>query len=160
MVGRERFILRPAKTSDLTTLVQHRRGMWENMGIKGKARHAQADNVYRNWARKRLKDKSLLAWVVKNRKGDPVSSGCLWLQPRQPSPGNSQKFQPYLLSIYTMPEYRGKGLASKVVRAAVDWTRNHKYASLRLHASEMGRGVYEKQGFSRTWEMRLNMKGK
>ena len=131
--------------------------MWENMGIKGKTRHTQADKVYREWARKRLRDKSLLAWVVENRAGNAVSSGCLWLQPRQPSPGNSQKFQPYLLSMYTMPEYRGKGLASKVVRAAVDWTKSHKYASLRLHASEMGRGVYKSQGFTRTWQMRLNM---
>jgi GNAT superfamily N-acetyltransferase len=157
MVGQARFRLRAARTGDLATLVLHRRGMWEDMGIKGKVKHAQADRVYGEWARKRLRDKSLLAWIVENRAGNAVSSGCLWLQPRQPSPGNSQKFQPYLLSMYTVPEYRGKGLASKVVRAAVDWTRAHNYASLRLHASEKGRRVYRKQGFSRTWEMRLNM---
>ena len=51
--------------------------MWENMGIKGKTRHAQADTVYHEWARKRLKDKSLLAWIVENRAGKAVSSGCL-----------------------------------------------------------------------------------
>ncbi len=157
MAGRQRFTLRRAKTGDLVTLVQHRRGMWENMGIKGKAKHAKADKAYREWARKRLRDKSLLAWIVENKEGEPVASGCVWLQPRQPSPGMSQLLQPCLLSMYTKPEDRGKGLASKVVQAAVDWTRSHRYASLRLHASEMGRGVYKKQGFTRTWEMRLNM---
>ncbi len=157
MAGRERFKLRPATAKDLLTLVHHRRSMWENMGIKDRKQLARADKVYSSWASKRLKDRSLRGWVVENRDGTIVGSGCLWLQPRQPSPGNSQRFQPYLLSMYSIPEYRGRGLASKIVREAVKWTRQNKYASLRLHASKMGVGVYTRQGFTRTWEMRLNL---
>ena len=157
MVGRERFKLRSATGKDLAVLVQHRRAMWEDMGVKDGRRLSQADKAYRRWASKRLRDGSLRCWVVENPDGMIVGSGCLWLQPIQPSPGRSGGLQPYLLSMYTMPHYRGKGLASKVVREAVKWTRQNRYASLRLHASEMGRGVYRKLGFKRTWEMRRNM---
>ena len=131
--------------------------MWENMGVKDRRQLASADKVYSRWAGKRLRDRSLLGWVVENGDGMIVGSGCLWLQPRQPSPGNSDRLQPYLLSMYTMPDYRGKGLASKIVREAVKWTKQNKYASLRLYASEMGRGVYRNLGFKRTSEMRRNM---
>jgi GNAT superfamily N-acetyltransferase len=156
MTGRDRFKLRPATVKDLATLVHHRRAMWENMGVKDKRQLASADKAYGRWAGERLRDRTLHGWVVENGEGLVVGSGCLWLQPRQPSPGNSENFQPYLLSMYTMPGYRGKGLASKIVQEAVKWTRQNRYASLRLHASEMGRGVYRKLGFKRTWEMRRN----
>ena len=157
MVGREMFKLRSATTKDLAALVKHRRAMWEDMGVKDGRRLAEADKAYNGWARKRLRNGTLRGWVVENRDGMIVGSGCLWLQPIQPSPNHTEGLQPYLLSMYTMPHYRGKGLASKVVREAVRWTRQNKYASLRLHASEMGRGVYRKLGFKRTWEMRRNM---
>ena len=157
MPSPQQFRLRDAKVRDVETLVRHRRTMWENMGVKGMKKLDDADKVYRRWALKRLRDHSLLGWVIENRNGTIVCSGCLWLQPRQPSPGNSDRFQPYLLSMYTMPDYRGRGLASRIVREAVNWTKRKKYAYLRLHASHMGRGVYRNLGFKRTWEMRRDM---
>jgi len=156
MTSRYRFGLRGATLEDLETLVQHRRAMWESMGVMDQKELAKADRNYRRWARERLKDRTLRGWVVTSRDGTPVGSGCLWLQPVQPRPGRVKVLQPYLLSMYTVPAYRGKGLASKIVREATKWTGRNGYASLRLHASEMGRGVYKKLGFERTWEMRLS----
>ena len=131
--------------------------MWENMGVKGRKLLAKADPVYRRWASKRLKDGTLRGWLVENQDGMIAGGGCLWLQPIQPRPGHNQGVQPYLLSMYTVPAYRGKGVASRIVREAARWTKRNRYASLRLHASEIGRGVYQRQGFTRTWEMKLNM---
>ncbi len=157
MASREQFKLRQATTRDLETLVQQRRGMWENMGVKDRKELARADNVYRRWAGKRLRDGTLRGWLMESRDGTTVGGGCLWLQAIQPRPGRSKEFQPYLLSMYTIPAYRGKGVASKIIREAVRWTKSNGYASLRLHASEMGRGVYRRLGFKRTWEMKRNI---
>jgi len=44
-----------------------------------------------------------------------------------------------------------------VVKEAIEWCRRNKYERLMLHASEMGRKVYSKLGFKRTWEMRLDL---
>ena len=44
-----------------------------------------------------------------------------------------------------------------VVNEAIGWCRRNKYERLMLHASEMGRKVYSKLGFKRTWEMRLDL---
>ena len=157
MASRERFTIRPARLNDLATLVQHRRLMWENMGEKDARELRKADKAYRAWARARIRNKTMRGWIVENSETKIVGSGCLWLQPVQPRPGRSKGLQPYLLSMYTMPQYRGKGLASRIVREAVNWTRRNKYDALKLHASEMGRGVYGKLGFVRSWEMRRNL---
>lgn len=157
MAVRERFITRQAKLSDLQTLVRHRRLMWENMGEKDVRELNKADNAYRAWARARIRNKTMRGWIIENSGGIIAGSGCLWLQPVQPRPGRSKGLQPYLLSMYTMPQYRGKGLASRIVREAVNWTKRNKYDALKLHASEMGRGVYGRLGFTRSWEMRRNL---
>ncbi len=62
------------------------------------------------------------------------------------------------MSMFTEPSFRGKGVASAIVKVAVEWARVNGYASVRLHASEMGQGVYERLGFERlVWLMRLKI---
>jgi len=61
------------------------------------------------------------------------------------------------LSMYTEPDFRKRGVASMVVKEAIRWCRKRRYERLMLHASKMGRGVYRRLGFKRTWEMRLNL---
>jgi len=59
--------------------------------------------------------------------------------------------------MYTEPEFRRRGVASMVVSKAIEWCRKKGYGRLMLHASEMGRSVYKRFGFRRTWEMRLDL---
>ncbi len=80
------------------------------------------------------------------------------MQPTQPHPERRKRKQPYLMSMFTEPSVRGKGVASEIVRAAVEWSRANGYTYVMLHASEMGRGVYERLGFERlVWLMRLKL---
>ncbi len=156
MTSRNRFLVRRATIRDVETLVHQRRRMWEDMGAKDPRALGQADKVYRRWAEKGLRNRTLLGWVAENKEGIVVGGGCVWLQPIQPRPGHSMGTQPYLLSMFTEPGFRGKGVASRIVRAAIEWTRKNGHHSLRLHASKKGRGVYRNLGFKRTWEMRLD----
>ncbi len=80
------------------------------------------------------------------------------MQPIQPHPKGRKRRQPYLMSMFTEPSFRGRGVASAIVDAAVEWSRVNGYPFVLLHASEMGRGVYERLGFERLWEMRLKLK--
>ncbi len=149
--------LRRASLGDLHTLVHQRRAMWEDLGIKGKAMHQKGDQAYRRWAQARIRSGKLLAWIVESGKGRVAGGGCLWLQPVQPRPHRTAMFQPYLLSMFTEPEFRRRGVASLVVRAAVEWCEKNRYERLMLHASDMGQKVYTSLGFERTSEMRLDI---
>lgn len=132
--------------------------MWRDMGVGDKKSLDRADVVYRQWARQHLRSGDFRAWLAENSEGKILGGGALRLQPVQPRPGYERGVQPYLLSMYTERASRGHGVASRVVREAVNWTRKNGYPSLRLHASEMGRGVYSKLGFKRSWEMKMEFR--
>lgn len=149
--------VRKATLKDLEILVHQRRAMWIDLGVTGEARQDAADRTYRRWARTRLRNKQLVAWLVESRDHRIAGGGCVWLQPVQPSPRKPGMLQPYLLSMYTDPAFRRRGVASMVVQAAVNWCKSQGFPRLTLHASTMGRKVYEKIGFNRSWEMRLDL---
>ncbi len=115
-----------------------------------------ADRAYHAWASPRLASGDLAGWIAEDA-GSAVASGCLWLQPVQPRPGWNAGRRPYLLSMFTEPSHRGHGLATRIVQEAVRWSAEHGFPAIALHASDAGRGVYEKLGFERTWEMRFDV---
>jgi GNAT superfamily N-acetyltransferase len=131
--------------------------MWRDLGAREQRELDSADRVYERWARSRMKNGSLMGFIAENN-GEVLGGGCVWLQPVQPRPGYDLMVQPYLLSMYTEPRFRGLGVASGVVEKALEWCRKNGFAQLRLHASDMGRKVYLKRGFRRTWEMRRRIK--
>ncbi len=128
--------------------------MWRDIGKMTAAQLEAGDPVYRRWIVARLKSGKAAAFIIE-RGGEPVASGVLWIQEAQPRPGLREVRQGYLLSMYTEPAYRRKGLASAIVRAAVAWAREEGLERVALHAAPKGRGVYEAAGFKRTYEMRL-----
>jgi GNAT superfamily N-acetyltransferase len=156
-LSRPAFTVRKATLKDLPILVHQRRAMWRDLGARQQRELDRADKIYQRWARSRMKSGSLMGWVAEDG-GKVLGGGCVWLQPVQPRPGYDLMIQPYLLSMYTEPRSRGLGVASGVVKKALEWCRSNGFAQLRLHASEMGRKVYLKHGFQRTWEMRRRIK--
>lgn len=155
--AKSKLSVHKAALRDLDSLVHQRRAMWKALGIRNDEQHAKGDWVYKRWARARLKNHELMAWVVKSADGRVAGGGCVWLEPVQPRPHRTSMVQPYLLSMYTEPDFRRRGVASMVVKEAIAWCRKNKYERLMLHASVMGRKVYSKLGFKRTWEMKLDL---
>jgi len=148
--------IRKATLRDLDLLVVHRRGMWRDMGYKNKKLLDAADTVYRAWAKPRLKTGELVGFLVEAN-SQIAGSGCVWLQPRLGVPGFKGGRQPYLLSMYTEHTFRGKGVATKIVEESIRWAKAKGFSRMTLHASDMGRGIYEKLGFAQTWEMKLDL---
>lgn len=147
------FRLRRATSKDLPLLVQHRRMMFEEMARPTEEDLSVLDASYREWAREMMKQRLLHGYVVETSRGKPAASGCVWLREMQPSPGHPAGMIPYVLSVYTVPEFRRKGLASMIVEEAMGWGRKHGYHRILLHASSTGRMVYSNLGWKRTWEM-------
>lgn len=155
-----RVTIRPATLDDLGTLVRHRRGMFQDMHPDLRKRELDdADRAFRAWARRGMTAGEYRSFVAESG-GRAVASGGLWLQPVQPRPGWTKGRLPYLMGMYTEQGWRGKGIARRIVQAAMAWSRAHGYPRITLHASEMGRPVYARLGFERTWEMRRPLRPK
>jgi GNAT superfamily N-acetyltransferase len=151
------FRVRRAALEDLDVLVAQRRRMFEDMGGFGAEEHAVGDREYRRWVRRLMPKGEFVAWIVEAG-GRAVAGGAVWLQERQPRPGRAAQKAPYLLSMFTEPPFRGRGLASMIVRTAARWAAREGYDFMTLHGSREGRRVYAKLGWKRTWEMRLSLK--
>jgi len=150
--------LRRARVDDLPALVRHRAAMWEDIGGFGAGAIRAEAISYRRWASRRLRSGRLVGWVVEGEDGTLAGSGMVWLVESLPRPGMPETRRPYILAMYTHPSYRGRGVASSIVRAAVAWSRAHGFGRITLHGSKMGRPVYARLGFERTWEMRLELR--
>lgn len=146
------YKIRKATAKDLDVLVDHRKGMYMEMVKPTKRDLAVLERSYRRWAPRMMRRGLFHGYVVTN-KGRPAASGCVWLREVQPSPGRPAGHVPYLLSMYTVPEFRRKGLASVIVEEAMAWAKKNGYPKIVLHASRTGRKVYSKLGWERTWEM-------
>jgi len=147
------FEIRRATAKDLELLVQHRRMMFEEMTRPTKEELKVHDESYRAWAGGMMKRRLMHSYVVTTIGGKPAASGCVWLREMQPSPGHPHGMVPYVLSMYTRPEFRRKGLASMIIEEAMEWAKKHGYYKILLHASLTGRKVYSQLGWKRTWEM-------
>lgn len=137
-------------------LVHQRRGMWEDMGVGDSGLLDAADKAFRRWVKAEIRKERLLGWIVEASDG-LAGGGCLWLRPVQPRPRSRKLVEPYLLSMFTEPNFRRKGVASRILNEAIKWSQRNGYTQILLHASQKGRSLYRKYGFTRTWEMRLEL---
>lgn len=97
-----------------------------------------------------------LSWLAEDETGRCVSSLVMQVFQRLPSPKIRGTIEGYILNVYVRLEARRQGVASALMRAAVDHARGAGFARIRLHATEEGRGVYAALGFKgRLDEMEL-----
>lgn len=155
----DEFAMREANRLDISTLANHRRWMFEEMAAsRGEpygpnALDAMTAEYYR-YLEQQLGD-NIRAWVIE--RGDQIiASGAVFFYDLLPRPGDWTGRAALLHSMYTAPEYRGRGLAKRTVLTAIEFCRTNGFHGLRLHASDAGRPVYASLGFVPTTEMWLS----
>ncbi len=148
-------MLRPVTLGDMATVLHQRVAMFRAMGDVPDRRIARYGPTFARWFARELRAGHLSGVLVETPEGAAVAGGLLWLQPRPPSPRFAQQRIPYVLSIYTEPAHRRRGLASRVTRALVATARRRGFPRVELHATEIGRPLYERLGFRATNQMRL-----
>ncbi|MDF7816306.1 GNAT family N-acetyltransferase [Runella sp. MFBS21] len=64
----------------------------------------------------------------------------------------------YILNIYTLPEWRGRGIGKRIFEYILEETKQRGYQRISLHATSDGQPIYEKFGFRLTTdEMELRL---
>lgn len=149
------FTLKLATTADLGVLTEQRIAMYRDIHPDLALDYAGYARTYKAWVRKMMRKKKFVSFLALNRIKEPVAGGSLWVRETQPSARYPGTEVPYLISMYTRPDNRGKGLATLIVKEAIRWAKEQGYTRLTLHASKMGEPVYTRLGFEPTTEMRL-----
>ena len=153
-----RFTIKRATLDDLDLLVTQRHKMFQEIRRRNARDLKEIDSLYRKWLRDMLSKRRIVCFLAIDQFGKTAGGGCVWIRDVPPSPWTGLRLRaPYLMSMYTEPRYRGLGIASAIVRSAMVWSKKMGYNRITLHASEAGRPVYRRLGWTRTWEMRAEL---
>lgn len=145
---------RPATCADLELVLHHRREMFREMGGKYRDALPQFESASRRYFENALKDGGYFGLLAEFG-GQIAGGGGLLIGDWPGSPLNLEPKRAWILNLYVEPQYRREGLARAITGALIQWCRENGFASVALHASKYGRGLYEDLGFRPTNEMRL-----
>ncbi len=93
-------------------------------------------------------------WLVRDEAGEVVASAAVAVYGVPPKPWALAGRAAYVCSMYTDPAHRRRGLARRLLGRCLDFAGDLGLTVLTLHASPMGRPLYEGHGFTQTNEMR------
>lgn len=153
-----RYRIRRATVRDIPALVRHRVEMFHSMKRLPDRKAAVIADAFRRHLRKAMPLGEYLGWVAESR-GEVVAGAGVVPRPLLPRPGAPRGgMEAYVLNVFTEPEHRGRGLAKRLMRAVLAWSRSRRAVQVSLHASAMGRPVYKSVGFEpRSGEMRVKL---
>ena len=151
------FTLRRASTSDLETLVAHRRAMFHDMGYTDGAALDSMSTKFRVWVLERMNRGDYHAWLISSADGEVAAGAGLWLMDWPPHMIGRGARRGNILNVYTAKTFRHRGLARWIMEAILLWCRENGIDVVILHASPAGKRLYESLGFSTTNEMRLQL---
>jgi len=151
--------LRRATPDDAPLITSHRHQMFADGDFATADRYAEMDLNFEPWVRQRILDGRYVGLFLHedpDQKRSAVLAACgIFFQDFPPHWMDPAPIRAYLLNFYTVPEARGRGLATQLLHHAVEVCKQNKVSVLTLHASKFGKPIYEKFGFGHNNEMIL-----
>jgi len=134
-------------------ITRHRKAMFADMRNATEPILEEMARNFEPWVRRMLVNSKYAGWITSDSQRPIASAGLLILDwaPHFLDPTCDQRG--YILNIFVEPEYRRQGLAQMLTKECIAEARRRGIGVVALHASEKGRPVYEKLGFSASNEM-------
>jgi ribosomal protein S18 acetylase RimI-like enzyme len=134
--------LRRAAPADAPALVERWAAMYAELGA------SPADDELRvgfaGYLRRKLPAPDFAAWVVEDG-AEVVATASLILYEIPGRAGVTH--EAYVVNVYTLPRFRGRGLARQLMDALLAHARTLPVRKLWLRTAPKARGVYEQLGF-------------
>jgi GNAT superfamily N-acetyltransferase len=148
--------IRVARVSDAPIIAEHRAAMFRDMGVLDEADVPALREAARAYLTGALADGRYRGWLAEVNGAVVVAGAGLVTYAALPRPEKLTGGEDaYVFNVYTAPAHRGRGLARNLMVVILAWCRDRGITCVNLHASDAGRRLYERLGFTRTREMRL-----
>ena len=147
--------IRPASLDDLAHILHHRRAMFSDMGYQDAATLDRMQATSEAFLVESMPRGVYRGWLAETESGQVVAGGGIAIVPWPGSPEDPGPRRGWILNIYTEPEFRRRGIAKQIMGTILAWCRAEGFRAVGLHASAIGRPLYESMGFKPTNEMRL-----
>ncbi len=114
--------IRLATTEDLDQVVALRMDFLREMQPDALASEPEVERLTRRYVEHKLPSGEFMVWFAEED-GRIVGTGGLVLQHGPPTFRNASDLHAYILNMYTIPECRGRGIATMLLRHIIDYVR-------------------------------------
>ena len=155
------FRIRLATPHDAEVIGYHRARMFQDMGQIPAQLYDSFQRRSQERVREMLISGEYVGWLASpGTTPEKIVAGAgVQIRKVLPHPATDDAFaegsQAVIINVFTEPEWRRQGLAERLLKEIINWSREKKIDRLVLHASEQGRALYERLGFIQTNEMRF-----
>ncbi|HEY7356184.1 MAG TPA: GNAT family N-acetyltransferase [Ktedonobacterales bacterium] len=141
-------IIRRATLADAPALVELRLAFQDELGPIEDEDDLQAyRRAYQHYMGEKLASGELLIWVAEVA-GQIVATGAIILIPMPPTLKNLSGLEAFVFNMYTLPAWRGQGLASRILDEIMSFVKTTGARRVWLYATEQGEPVYAQAGFT------------
>jgi GNAT superfamily N-acetyltransferase len=153
----DHYRLRFATSADAALIASHRQSMFRDNKLAEDATLLQMSEAFDPWVRERLDDGRYAGLLLEH--GDRcIAAAGIYFCDFPPHWRHTEAMRAYVLNVYTDPEFRGQGLAKRLMQDVLQECIKRGVATVVLHASPQGRPIYEAMGFVDNDEMILSLK--
>lgn len=140
------IVYRKAKIDDVYALAKTRSFLLQEIDKYSDNERLKVEDANILYFEKALADNSFVAWIALEKKRIIATSGlCFYEVP--PSYKCPDGKVAYVMNMFTLPEYRKKGIAMELLDKIVDEAKSRGYKKITLNATDMGKPLYYKYGF-------------
>lgn len=137
-----------ASFEDINKIISLRLALFKELGeVKSSQELHLVETSTREYLQKALSNNEFISYIAETN-GEAISISGLVLFKRPPYLENLQGIEAYILNMYTVPEYRGNGLARRLLEYCIDESKKSGVKRIWLHASTDGEYLYKKMGFT------------
>lgn len=145
MTSERQVAYRPATVEDIEALVTLRMAMLKEIPC-GADPDPELEEAMRRYFRSALPCGDFMGYVAVAEE-DLVATGGMVVDRHPPIAGNPNGRTAYIMNMYTLPAWRGRGIATKLFADLVALAKDKDCRRVTLHASPRGRPIYAKAGF-------------
>ena len=145
--------LRDATTADIGQLL----ALWARVFDEEVSAPASWREHAQEWFSHFAEDRAAARFPLIEIGGDVVATAIGTLELGVPNPQCLRGRTVRLANVITVPEHRGKGFGTVLVREVIEWARSIDADRVDLSATPDGQRIYEKAGFTLTRAPRMKL---
>jgi GNAT superfamily N-acetyltransferase len=139
--------IRRASLEDVETLVDLRLALERESGhLTQDTLLAEVRRATRQYFLEALPAEAVLVWVAEAQGTLVATSGLIFFQ-KPPSERNLTGLEAYILNMYTVPAWRGQGIATRLLQTLIASAKQRQAHRIWMYATQDGRPLYERAGF-------------
>jgi GNAT superfamily N-acetyltransferase len=151
------YTLRNATPDDAELITEHRLLMFKETRPVSAATEASLRAALPDLLRGMLGSGQYVGWLLVDADGSIIAGAGVAIRRLLPRVETQVACEALVVNVYVAPDHRRQGLARRLMETILAWVREQGIERVALHASSMGRPLYESLGFVPTSEMVLNL---